>query len=152
VGRRRAAWGGVGLFLGEHRHSLDAKGRVIFPVRMRSDLGAQVVVQKGIEPCLYVLPPDEWERQVARVTDLPTTNPDARRYARHFFSQASSERIDGQGRLTIPQGFRDYAGLDRDVVIVGAGRRVEVWDASRWDSARGAVETHLEDLARDLGI
>ena len=140
------------MFLGEHRHSLDAKGRVIFPVRMRSDLGAQVVVQKGIEPCLYVLPPDEWDRQVARVTDLPTTNPDARRYARHFFSQASSERIDGQGRLTIPQGFREYAGLDRDVVIVGAGRRVEVWDASRWDGQRDADDSNLADLARDLGI
>lgn len=148
----RARRGGVGLFLGEHRHSLDAKGRVIFPVRMRSDLGAQVVVQKGIEPCLYVLPPDEWERQVARVTDLPTTNPDARRYARHFFSQASSERIDGQGRLTIPQAFRDYAGLEREVVIVGAGRRVEVWDATKWDAQRDAVESGLEDLTRDLGI
>lgn len=144
--------GGVGLFLGEHRHSLDAKGRVIFPVRMRSDLGAQVVVQKGIEPCLYVLPPDEWERQVQRVTDMPTTNPDARRYARHFFSQASSERVDGQGRLTIPQAFRDYAGLERDVVIVGAGRRVEIWDAPRWDAQRDAVESGLEELTRDLGI
>jgi MraZ protein len=119
---------------------------------MRSDLGAQVVVQKGIEPCLYVLPPDEWERQVQRVSELPTTNPDARRYARHFFSQASAERIDAQGRLTIPQTQRDYAGLERDVVIVGAGRRVEIWDASRWEAQRGAVETNLEDLARDLGI
>jgi len=144
--------GGVGLFLGEHRHGLDAKGRVIFPVRMRSELGAQVVLQKGIEPCVYVLPPDEWERQVQRVTELPTTNPDARRYARHFFSQASGERVDAQGRLTIPPVYRTYAGLDREVVIVGAGRRVEIWDAARWETARAGVENHLEDLARDLGI
>jgi len=140
------------LFLGEHRHGLDAKGRVIFPVRMRSELGAQVVLQKGIEPCLYVLPPDEWERQVQRVTDLPTTNPDARRYARHFFSQASSERIDAQGRLTVPPSFRAYAGLERDVVVVGAGRRVEIWDAGRWEAQRGQVESNLEDFVRDLGI
>lgn len=140
------------MFLGEHRHALDAKGRVIFPARMRADLGAQVVLQKGIEACLYVLPPDEWDRQVQRVTELPTTNPDARRYARHFFSQASSERIDAQGRLTIPQTYREYAGLDRDVVIVGTGRRVEIWDAARWESQRGSVEANLEDLARDLGI
>jgi MraZ protein len=140
------------LFLGEHRHALDAKGRVIFPARMRADLGAQVVLQKGIEACLYVLPPDEWDRQVQRVTELPTTNPDARRYARHFFSQASSERIDAQGRLTIPQTYRDYAGLDREVVIVGTGRRVEIWDAVRWETQRGSVEANLEDLARDLGI
>lgn len=140
------------MFLGEHRHGLDAKGRVIFPVRMRSELGAQVVLQKGIEPCLYVLPPDEWERQVQRVTDLPTTNPDARRYARHFFSQASSERIDAQGRLTVPPSFRAYAGLERDVVVVGAGRRVEIWDAGRWEAQRGQVESNLEDFVRDLGI
>ena len=143
---------GAGLFLGEHRHGVDAKGRVIFPVRMRSELGAQVVLQKGIEPCLYVLPPEEWERQVQRVTELPTTNPEARRYARHFFSQASAERIDAQGRLTVPQNFREYAGIDREVVIVGAGRRVEVWDAARWDAQLQALESNLEDLTRDLGV
>jgi MraZ protein len=140
------------LFLGEHRHALDAKGRVIFPARMREELGAQVVLQKGIESCLYVLPPEEWERQVQRVNQLPTTNPDARRYARHFFSQASSERIDKQGRLTVPQGFRDYAGLDREVVIVGTGSRVEIWDASRWEQQRSDLESRLEDLSSDLGI
>lgn len=140
------------MFLGEHRHALDAKGRVIFPVRMRAELGAQVVLQKGIEPCLYVLPPDEWDRQVQRVTELPTTNPEARRYARHFFSQASAERVDGQGRLTIPQSYREYARLDRDVVIVGTGRRVEIWDAGAWDAQRDATESSLEDLTRDLGI
>jgi MraZ protein len=140
------------LFLGEHRHALDAKGRVIFPARMREDLGAQVVLQKGIERCLYVLPPDEWERQVQRVNQLPTTNPEARRYARHFFSQASSERIDKQGRLTVPQGFREYAGLDRDVVIVGTGSRVEIWDAEAWETQRADVEGRLEDLSSDLGI
>lgn len=140
------------MFLGEHRHGLDAKGRVIFPVRMREDLGAQVVLQKGIEPCVYVLPLDEWERQVERVRGLPTTHPDARRYARFFFSQASSERVDRQGRLTIPQPFRAYASLERDVVIVGAGARVELWDAERWEAQRSDVESRLEDLSSDLGI
>jgi MraZ protein len=119
---------------------------------MREDLGAQVVLQKGIERCLYVLPPDEWERQVQRVNQLPTTNPEARRYARHFFSQSSSERIDKQGRLTVPQGFREYAGLDRDVVIVGTGSRVEIWDAEAWETQRADVEGRLEDLSSDLGI
>jgi MraZ protein len=140
------------LFLGEHRHGVDAKGRVIFPVRMRAELGTQVVLQKGIEPCVYVLPVDEWERQVRRVTELPTTNPDARRYARHFFSQASSERVDGQGRLTVPAVYREYAGLRDEVVIAGTGRRVEIWDPARWEAARGDLESNLEELARDLGI
>jgi transcriptional regulator MraZ len=140
------------LFLGEHRHALDEKGRLIFPARMREDLGAQIVLQKGIDPCLYVFPPDEWERQVQNVTSLPTTKPEARRYARFFFSQASSERIDRQGRLTVPPAFRDYAGLTRDVVVVGAGARVEIWDAARWETQRSEAEANVEDFTSELGI
>ena len=140
------------MFLGEHRHALDDKGRVIFPARMRDDLGAQVVLQKGIDPCVYVYPPDEWERQVANVTALPTTKPEARRYARFFFSQAQSERVDKQGRLTIPQAFRAYAGLTRDVVVVGAGARVEIWDAGRWQQHLTEAEGSVEDFTSELGI
>jgi MraZ protein len=140
------------LFLGEHRHALDDKGRIVFPVRLREALGAQVVLQKGIDPCLYVLPPEEWDRLVAKVSSLPTTRPDARRFSRFFFSQAQSERIDRQGRLTIPAPFREYAGLQRDVVIVGAGARVEIWDASRWDGHRSETEAGVEDFAKDLEI
>jgi len=144
--------GGDGLFLGEHHHALDAKGRLIFPVRLRTELGAQVVLQKGIERCLYVYPPDEWDRQVEAVRSLPTTDPNARRYTRFFFSQASSESLDKQGRLTIPQGFRDYAGLQRDVVIAGNGPRVEIWDAGAWDAQRDEVESNVDDFSRQLGI
>lgn len=140
------------MFLGEHRHALDAKGRVIFPVRLRESLGAQVVLQKGIDACLYVFPPDEWDRQVERVSSLPTTRPDARRYARFFFSQAQSERIDRQGRLTIPASFRDYAGLEREVAIVGAGSRVEIWDAGRWEQHRTETEAGVEGFASELEI
>ena len=140
------------MFLGEHRHALDEKGRIIFPARLRDELGAQVTLQKGIDPCLYVFPPEEWERQVANVASLPTTKPEARRYARFFFSQAQTERIDRQGRLTVPQSFREYAGLQREVVIVGAGARVELWDAGRWASHVADVEGRVEELSSELGI
>ena len=140
------------LFLGEHHHSLDAKGRVIFPVRIREELGAQVVLQKGIERCLYVYPPQEWEKRVEAVRSLPSTNPRARRYARFFFSQASSEQLDRQGRLTIPQQFREYAGLEREVVIVGNGAHVEVWDRRTWESARSETEEGIDETTEELGI
>lgn len=141
------------MFLGEHRHALDAKGRVIFPVRLREALGAQVVIQKGIDPCVHVLPPGEWDRLVERVTALPTsTNPSARRFARFFFSQAESQSIDKQGRLSIPAAFREYAGLEREVVIVGAGTRVEIWDAGRWETHRSDSESSVEDFASELEI
>ena len=140
------------MFLGEHRHALDDKGRIIFPARLRDELGTQVVLQKGIDPCLYVFPPDEWERQVANVASLPTTSPAARRYARFFFSQAQSEKVDRQGRLTVPASFRGYAGLERDVVVVGAGPRVEIWDADRWEAHRAEAERNVEEFSSELGI
>lgn len=140
------------MFLGEHYHSLDQKGRIIFPARMREELGLQVVLQKGIERCLYVYPPQEWQKRVEEVTSLPTTDPNARRYARFFFSQASSEQLDRQGRLTIPQHFREYAGLDREAVIVGAGTRVEIWDRETWGRQREEVETHVPEFTQQLGI
>jgi MraZ protein len=140
------------LFLGEHYHSLDQKGRIIFPARMRDELGAQVVLQKGIERCLYVYPPEEWNKRVEEVGSLPQTNPDARRYARFFFSQASSEQLDRQGRLTIPQAFRTYAALDREAVIVGAGTRVEIWDRPTWERQREDVEAQVPDFTQQLGI
>jgi MraZ protein len=140
------------LFLGEHRHALDDKGRIVFPARLRDELGSHVVVQKGIESCLYVFPMAEWENEVARVTSLPTTEPRARRYRRFFFSQAQNERVDKQGRLTIPQAFREYARLSKEVVIAGIGSRVEIWDADAWDAQRSDSESSVEDFASDLGI
>ncbi len=111
-----------------------------------------MVIQKGIDRCLYVYPPDEWTRQVERVQQLPTTNPDARRYARFFFSQASSEQLDRQGRLTIPQTFREYAGLDREVVIAGTGSRVEIWSREAWEEHRAEAESQVPDFSQELGI
>jgi len=140
------------LFLGEHRHALDDKGRVIFPARMRDELGPHVVLQKGIEACVYVFPTKAWEAEVERVQTLSTTKPEARRYRRFFFSQATDERIDKQGRLTIPQQFREYAGLSRDVVVAGVGARVEIWDAAKWETQRSESEDTVEDFASELGI
>ena len=140
------------MFLGEHRHALDDKGRVIFPARMRDELGPHVVLQKGIEACVYVFPTKEWDREVERVNSLPTTKPEARRYRRFFFSQAQSERVDKQGRLTVPQAFRSYAGLVKEVVVAGVGPRVEIWDAARWDTQRTESEETVEDFTSELGI
>lgn len=138
--------------MGEHAHSLDSKGRVIFPARMREDLGPQVVLQKGIERCVYVYPPDEWERRVAQVTTLPQTDPNARNYVRFFFSQASREQVDRQGRLTVPQAFREYASLDREVVVVGMGPRVEIWDRTTWESTKAEMESGVSEFSQRLTI
>ena len=140
------------MFLGERRHALDDKGRVIFPSSMRDELGPHVVLQKGIEACVYVFPTKAWEAEVERVSSLPTTDPKARRYRRFFFSQAEDQRIDKQGRLTIPQAFREYAGLSKDVVVAGVGARVEIWDAERWETQRSESEDTVEDFASELGI
>lgn len=140
------------MFLGEHRHALDDKGRIVFPARLRDELGSHVVLQKGIEACVYVFPPRAWELEVERVASLPTTDPKARRYRRFFFSQAQNERVDKQGRLTVPQAFREYAGLTKEVVVAGIGSRVEIWDAQAWDAQRSESENTVEDFTSELGI
>lgn len=140
------------MFVGEFRHSLDEKGRIVFPVRMRDDLGAQVVLQKGLERCIYVFAPEQWEREVEKVSSLPQTDPKARQYARFVFSSASAERVDRQGRLTVPQAFREYAALDRDAFVVGAGQRVEIWEAERWEAQRSETEANLPEITTELGI
>ncbi|HVE92393.1 MAG TPA: division/cell wall cluster transcriptional repressor MraZ [Actinomycetota bacterium] len=140
------------MFLGEERRGLDDKGRLIFPSKMRDELGSAVVLQKGIERCLYVYPIGEWTRQVEKVTSLPTTHPDSRRYARHFFSQATQEALDKQNRITIPPSFRGYAGLEREVVVAGAGARLEIWEPEAWRRQAEQAESDLPDFTQELGI
>lgn len=140
------------MFLGEYAHTLDAKGRLIFPAKFRKALGSEVVIQKGIERCMIVYTPGEWDKAHRRVSALPTGSAKARSFRRFFFSQASSEEFDKSGRLTIPTGFREWASLEREVVVVGNGQTVEVWDRAKWDESRRSVEDNVDEISSELDI
>ena len=121
------------MFLGTHVPRLDEKGRLFLPARFRDQLSEGVVITKGQERCLVVYPNAEFERIAARLREAPMTDRTVRDYVRVFFASASSELPDKQGRVTIPPPLRTYAGLRRDCVVIGAGERVEIWDAEAWE-------------------
>jgi MraZ protein len=118
--------------LGEYQHSVDSKGRLVLPSKFRDRLDPGLVVTKGQERCLYVFPVDRWEEEVDKVNRLPRTDRRSRNYARSFFGSATDQHLDGQGRVQLPQTLRDYAGLSKDVTVVGVADRVEIWDTDAW--------------------
>lgn len=141
------------LFLGEYRHSLDNKGRVILPSKFRDRLES-CVVTKSEDRCLALYDAVGWEQFTEQVRSLPKMDRRVRLYARAAFGQAHEDSPDKQGRITIPQHLREYAGLDRDVVIAGMDDRIEIWDASEWQrvsrEADGAFSEIAETLAHQI--
>src|SRR5262245_9203056 len=122
------------MFLGTHTPRLDDKGRLILPAKFREQMEDGVVLTRGQERCLYVFPAAEFARLAEQLRQAPVTSKQARDYLRVFLSGASDEAVDRQGRITIPPLLRTYAGLDRDCAVIGAGQRVEIWDAAAWES------------------
>ncbi|GAA2517320.1 division/cell wall cluster transcriptional repressor MraZ [Pilimelia columellifera] len=131
------------MFLGTHTPRLDDKGRLILPAKFRDELAGGVVLTKGQERCLYGFPLDEFQRIAGQLRAQPMTHKAARAYSRVFFASAHDEAPDKQGRVTIPAHLRDYAGLDRDLVVIGASSRIEIWDKQAW-------ETYLNDSEDDF--
>jgi MraZ protein len=120
------------MFLGEYQHSLDTKGRVILPARFRDQLEGGAVMARGLDGCLAVYPPLEFDRVARKLRDARERGPKERQAARSFFANAEQVAPDRQGRVTIPQHLREYAGLDRDVVVAGGFDHIEIWDARRF--------------------
>jgi MraZ protein len=134
------------MFLGTHTPRLDEKGRLILPAKFRDELAGGVVITKGQERCLYVFAAAEFQRYAAEQSARPMSDKAARAFTRVLFSGAHDEVPDKQGRVTIPAPLRDYAGLERDLVVIGAMTRVEVWDAAAWEE----YLAHSEDAFADV--
>ncbi|POH58214.1 division/cell wall cluster transcriptional repressor MraZ [Arthrobacter glacialis] len=128
------------MFLGTHSPRLDEKGRIILPAKFREELSSGLVLTKGQENCIYVFSAREFEKVLAQMQDAPLSNMAARDYIRIFLSGASDEVPDKQGRVTIPATLRSYAGLEKELVVIGAGSRAEIWDATAWREYLAAKE------------
>ena len=120
------------MFLGEHQHSLDAKGRVILPARFRDQLEGGAVMARALDGCLAVYPVDEFQRLAAKLTAARERGSRERQAARSVFTGAVDFTPDKQGRVAIPTHLREYAGLDREVVVAGGYDHIEIWDAQRF--------------------
>jgi MraZ protein len=120
------------MFLGEHQHSLDAKGRVILPARFRDQLEGGAVMTKALDGCLSVFPTPEFHERARHLQEARSRGPRERQAARTFFAGAVEIAPDKQGRVAIPQPLREYASLDRDVIVAGNFDHIELWDAARF--------------------
>lgn len=143
------------MFLGEYQHSLDIKARLIVPAKFREELGVRFVATKGLDNCIFIYPMDEWKIIEGKIRALPFTRADVRSFARFFLSGATELELDKQGRVVLPQNLREYANIDKDLVIIGVGSRLELWSSQIWatynQTAAASYETFAEGLV-DLGL
>lgn len=143
------------MFIGEYQHTVDNKGRIIMPSKLREALGQNFIVTKGLDNCLFVYPMDEWERLEKKLRTLPLTNKNARAFIRFFFAGATECSLDKQGRILIPNNLREYAKIVKDVVIIGVAERIEIWAKEVWTDYNSDDNLSYEDIAEkmaELGI
>ncbi|MDR2903585.1 MAG: division/cell wall cluster transcriptional repressor MraZ [Clostridiales bacterium] len=133
------------MFLGEFQHTVDAKGRMILPAKFRDELGERFIVTKGLDQCLFVFPMKEWAVFENKVKDLPISDPSVRKFVRFFFGGAFEAETDAQGRIVLPPNLREYAGIQKDIIIVGVAGKIELWSKENWTEYSG--EAQLVDNA-----
>ena len=138
------------MFLGTHTPKLDDKGRVILPAKFRDGLTGGLVMTKGQERCVVIWPRTAFDDYAEALRTRSTNNEKVRAYTRVFFSSAFDDQADKQGRVTVPATLRDWAGLDRDLVVVGADTRIEVWDVAAWDHYLTSQEQGFATLDEDV--
>lgn len=135
-----------GNFYGEYRHTIDAKGRLFIPAKLRDRLGEEFVLSRGFDKCVCVYPSDEWEKFTEKLEELPVAK--ERHIRRYFYAGACEAGVDAQGRVTLSQIYRDFAGLEKDVVIVGNRSHLELWSAEKWDEEQKLIGS--EDVTNEL--
>lgn len=138
------------MLIGEFEHSLDAKGRIIIPAKLRETIGEKFVVTKGLDGCLFAFSLSEWTNFEEKLKSLPLSNKNSREFTRFFLSGASECEIDKQGRFLIPTNLRSIANLKKDIVIIGVGTRIEIWDKEKWEDYNSAENISVEDIAENM--
>lgn len=138
------------MFMGEYRHNIDEKGRMIVPAKFREGLGESFVLTRGLDQCLFVYSMDEWKILETKLKNLPLTKKDARSFTRFFFSGAVECEVDKQGRINIPQTLRGYSGLVKECVVIGVANRIEVWSKEIWEDYITESENSFEEISENL--
>lgn len=136
------------MFMSEYNHTVDTKGRLIVPSKFRDQLGDEFVVTKGMDGCLFVYANEDWNAFEQKLTSLPLINKEARKFARFFLAGAAQVEVDKQGRILLPSNLRDFAGLEKDVVLVGVGSRIEIWSRENWESMD--ADSNMDDIAATM--
>jgi len=142
--------GETNVFMGEYQHSIDIKGRLIIPSKLRDGLGDTFVITRGLENCLFVYPTQEWEQLELKLKELPFTKKDVRAFTRFLLSGAVEAEIDKQGRVLVPSNLREFASISKECVIIGVSSRVEIWSKEKWNEYYEAADASFEEIAETI--
>lgn len=142
------------MFIGEFNHTMDAKGRVSIPSVFREDLGEAFYVTKGLDKSLFVFTEEEWDKFQLKLSQIPLTSKTGRAFTRFFYGGATKCSLDKSGRILIPQNLRDFASIEKNTLIIGAGSRIEIWSDDVWASYYEEELSYdeLADSMEELGI
>ena len=138
------------MLIGEYEHTLDVKGRLIMPAKLREDVGENFIVTKGLDGCLFGFSKSEWTNFEEKLKSLPLTNKNARDFVRFFLSGAIECEIDKQGRFLIASNLREYADMEKEVIIIGVGTRIEFWDKAKWKEYNNSENISADNIAENM--
>ena len=138
------------MLIGEYEHSLDVKGRLIMPAKLREDIGEKFIITKGLDGCLFGFSLSEWTNFEEKLKSLPLTNKNARDFVRFFLSGAVECEIDKQGRFLVASNLREYASMEKEVVIIGVGTRIEFWSKDKWNQYNSSDNISADTLAENM--
>lgn len=138
------------MFIGEYEHNVDAKGRVIMPSKLREDIGDTFIITKGLDGCLFAYSQTEWTNFEEKLKALPLAQKNARNFVRFFLSGAVECEIDKQGRFLIPSNLREHALLDKEIVIIGVGTRIEIWNRETWKDYSSDDNISADEIAENM--
>ncbi len=134
------------MFLGEHHRTIDSKGRIFIPAKFREEIIKGVIITKGFdEKCLFMFSKEGWKRIQDKIVENPMAKRNIQRFSRWFFSSATMESIDQQGRTRIPQNLVDHAGLKKEIVLVGVSDRAEIWSRENWDNYYNNADSQFSE-------
>ena len=138
------------MLIGEYEHSLDAKGRLIMPAKLRTDMGEKFIITKGLDGCLFVFSQNEWSNFESKLKELPLTNKNARDFVRFFLSGATECEIDKQGRFLLVNTLREYAEITKEVIIIGVRTRLEIWNKDKWKKYNSNENISADTIAENM--
>ena len=138
------------MLIGEYEHSLDVKGRLILPSKIREDMGEKFIITKGLDGCLFGFSQTEWANFEEKLKTLPLTNKNARDFVRFFLSGAIECEMDKQGRFLIASNLREYAKLEKDAVIIGVGTRLAIWNQANWKAYNSDENISADEIAENM--
>lgn len=139
------------MFIGEYQHSIDPKKRLAVPSKFRAELKNKVVVTRGLDKCLFVYPMKVWEKLADKLGAIPVGEAATRSFVRLMLAGAVDVEVDKQGRVLVPDYLKEYAGLDKNVVIAGLYDRLEIWDEEKWNEYKKGAEKNTDEIAEQLG-